>query len=942
MEKFLDNLYSYENFGIYLIIAIVVLIILFFVVLFFGKKDKKIRELEETKRLEKLNPDLFKLDEPKKEDELEIKERLFRVILVVGTIAVGVAILQGLTLVNAENLMGIYIIMFIAFVMALVLTFKYHNIELSSTLLGIAIIVVALPFIFLKGGGVYSGAGTWMCLGIFYVFIMFSGKKLTAFLILTLGVDIICYAIAYFYPEYVIELATPFEKNFDSLFAVIVVGITVGTVLKFQLKVFERERRINEEQKEQLRTLSVSKDNFFASMSHEIRTPIHSILGLNELILREEPSNTIKEYVSNIQVSSQLLLGLVNDILDLSQLQNEQMALTEAEYDSKELFRSVVDVMLVQTCEKDLEFHVEIDKTLPKILYGDVQRIRQILMNLLSNAIKYTEKGSISLSCSYEMQEKDRAVLKISVADTGIGIRKEELDYLFDAFCRVDAEKNHKIEGTGLGLSIVRYLLTLMGGDISVDSIYTQGSLFTVTLPQKVINKAPMGEFVSAWKENKVGIHYDKAFEAPDARILIVDDDDLSLIITAKLLQETRMTIDMAQTREEFLRKTGSRYYNLILMDYMMPEKNGEELLREIRYQENGFCKETPVVLLTANTFQEKYLQMGFDGFLEKPVNTQKLEEEILRHLPNELIEYRRDARKEHGDINFVSTLQSKKRKKVTIISDNVCDIPIDLLEKYDIRIINLYIQTEFGRFCDSKEIDVNNISRYMSEKESKVQSLSATVEEYEHFFAETLMESEDLIYISLAKGTGRCFENAVSAAKGFDHVHVINSGYISGAQGLIVLHAGKMAKRGASVELICEEINRIKKNINMTILLPSVTIFRQKGYTDIITARICEIFNLRPVLGISNSKIHVYGVRFGRLENVWRKCIRYHLRNIKHIDDNIIFVTHAGLSVRQQELILDEIHRCVKFKHIIFTQASVANVCNAGLNSIGFAVYRK
>lgn len=878
-------------------------------------------------------------------DELEIKERLFRMILVVGTIAVGAAILQGLTLVNAENLMDIYTIMFIAFATALVLTFKYHNIDLSSTLLGIAIIVIALPFIFLKGGGVNSGAGIWMCLGIFYVFIMFSGKKLAAFLVLTLSIDIVCYAIAYNYPEHVIELATPFEKNFDSLFAVIVVGTTVGTILKFQLKVFERERKINEKQQEELRTLSVSKDTFFASMSHEIRTPINSIIGLNELILRENPSDEIKEYAANIQASSRLLLGLVNDILDLSQLQNDSMTLAEAEYETKELFRSIVDVMLVQTNEKDLEFHVEIDKTLPRELYGDVRRVRQIIMNLMSNAVKYTEKGSISLSCSYEMQNEETALLKISVADTGIGIRKEELEYLFDAFRRVDVEKNHKIEGTGLGLSIVRYLLTLMGGDISVDSIYTQGSLFTVTFPQKIVSKAPMGEFGRILKEKKSGVYYNKAFEAPDVRILVVDDDDLSLIITAKLLQETRMTIDMAQNTEEFLRKTGSRYYNLILMDYMMPGKNGEELLREIRYQENGFCKDTPVVLLTANALGDQgyeYLQMGFDGLLEKPVDAQSLEEEILRHLPNELVEYRRDAGMEKGDISFVSTLQSKKRKKVTIVSDSVCDIPADLLEKYDIRIVNLYIQTEFGRFCDAKEIDVNNISRYMSEKESMVQSLSATIEEYEHFFAETLMESEDLIYISLAKGAGRCFETAVSAAKGFDHVHVINSGYISGGQALIVLYAAKMAKRGAPVELICEELNKISRNINMTMLLPSAAIFCQKGYTDPITARICEFFNLRPVLGISNSKMHVYGVRFGRLENAWRKCIRYHLHNIKHIDDNVIFVTHAGLSVRQQELVLDEINRCLKFKHIIFTQASVANVCNAGLGSIAFAVYRK
>ncbi len=878
-------------------------------------------------------------------DEMELKERLFRIILVVGTIAVGTAILQGLTLVNAKNLMIIYGIMFAAFTTAIILTFKYHNIELSSVLLGIVIIVLALPVIFLKGGGVNSGAGLWMCLGIFYVFIMFSGKKLITFFILTVLIDIGCYALAYIYPEQVIELATPFEKHFDSLFAVIIVGVTVGIIMKFQLKVFERERQINESQKEELKALSKSKDTFFASMSHEIRTPINAIIGLNELIMRKDTTDEIQKYCRNIQNSSKLLLSLVNDILDLSQLQNNQMTLTEAEYSPKELFHSIVDVMQVSISEKDLQFAVEIDKTIPKGLYGDERRVRQIIMNLMSNAVKYTDNGSVSLTCSYEMQDEETVVLKISVADTGIGIRKEELDYLFDAFRRVDLERNHKVEGTGLGLSIVRYLLNIMGGSISVDSIYTQGSLFTVTLPQKIINKAPIGEFEAIIKEKQLSVHYNKTFEAPEARVLVVDDDDLNLIIITKLLQETKISIDTVLTTEEFLHKTKHHYYNLILMDSMMPEKNGEELLREVRRQENGLCRETPVVLLTANTLGDQNLDnlyMSFDGILEKPIDARLLEEEVLRHIPNDLVEYRRDGDKDSQGINFVSTLQSKKRKKVTIVSDSVCDLPQELLDKYDIKIVDLYIKTEFGRFRDSKEIDVNNISKYMSEKESLAYSLAPTVEEYERFFAQTLMQSEELIYISLASGTGKCFGNAKLAAKGFGHVHVVDSGYISGGQALLVLFAAKMAKQGATAERICQELPQVKKNINMTMLLPSISIFRQKGFTNLFTAKICDTFHMRPVLGISNSKLHIYGVRIGRLENAWRRCIRYHLRNIKHIDDDVIFVSHAGLTIRQQEFILDEFNRCLKFKQVIFTQASVANVCNAGIGSIAFAVYRK
>ena len=291
------------------------------------------------------------------DDKLEIKERLFRIILVVGTIAVGLAIMQGLTLVNAYWLMPLYVLMFMAFVSALVLTFKFHNTNLSSTILGIVLIVFALPVIFLKGGGVNSGSGIWMCLGIFYVFIMFSGKKLAVFLLITAVVDIGSYVLSYRFPSLVEELATPFETHFDSIFAVLIVGFTVGIVMKFQIRVFDRERKIKEEQQKELELLSKSKDSFFASMSHEIRTPINSIIGFNELILRQNPTQEIEGFAKNIQNASKMLIALVNDILDLSQLEIQKMELIEAEYDVNEMFCELVDIIQVRMNEKKIRLY---------------------------------------------------------------------------------------------------------------------------------------------------------------------------------------------------------------------------------------------------------------------------------------------------------------------------------------------------------------------------------------------------------------------------------------------------------------------------------------------------------------------------------------------------------------------------------------------------------
>lgn len=878
------------------------------------------------------------------DDKMDIKERLFRIILVIGTIAVALAIVQGLTLVNADSLMLVYGIMFVAFMSALILTFKYRNIDLSSTILGIALIAIALPEIFLRGGGVASGSGVWMCLGIMYIFIMFSGAKLAFFLILALVVDVGCYAAAYMNPELVVELATPFEKYFDSIFAVIIVGLTVGIIMKFQLKVFDKERHLTQEQKKELELVGKSKDAFFASMSHEIRTPINSIIGLNELIMRENPSDEVKDYARNIQNASKMLLSLVNDVLDLSQLEIHKMVLVEKEYSTAQLLHEVVEMIQVGMEEKKLKFIVQVDKNIPSKLWGDERRIKQVLLNILSNAVKYTEEGSVTFNCRFEQNDEENVSLRISVADTGVGIHKEELESLFDAFHRVNTEKNQKIEGTGLGLSITKHLLDLMEGEITVDSIYTQGSEFTVVIPQRIVDESPMGEFTTVTHDKNTLTYYSKSFEAPEARILIVDDDDLNLIITTKLLQDTKMSIDTASSADECLRKTSKRYYNLILMDYMMPGMNGGELLREVRKQENGLCKDSDVVLLSANVLADKqieYQQMGFDGLLEKPVDAVRLENEVMKHIPEELIEYRRDDMAGTKGEYFVSRL-SKRRKKVYVTSDGVCDLTPELIDKYDIKLIDLYIKTETGRFRDKKEIDIHNLSRYLSNENSTAFSLSPTVEDYERFFADALIEADSVIYISMASGSGHSYEYASEAARGFAHVHVVDSAHISCGQGLVVLHAAKLALEGAPVQEILNEIAYMKSKVKANYLLPSARIFYQKGFTDKVTANICDAFKLHPILGSFKNKITVVGVRVGKLEKVWKTFIRFHLRNSSRIDDRIVFVVHAGCSVRQQEMILEEINRNMKFKQVVFTQASSASVCNAGLGSIGFAIYYK
>lgn len=335
-------------------------------------------------------------------------------------------------------------------------------------------------------------------------------------------------------------------------------------------------------------------------------------------------------------------------------------------------------------------------------------------------------------------------------------------------------------------------------------------------------------------------------------------------------------------------------------------------------------------------------MHMGFDGLLEKPIEASLLEEEALKFIPDELIEYRRDSNEDVRTDGFVSRLLTKKRKKIYITSDSICDVPEALQEKYDIKIIDLYVKTEHGRFRDDKEIDVENMSLYLSDTESQAYSLAARVEEYEQFFAEVLTEADELIYFSMAGKAGKCYGNAQEAARGFSHVHIIDTGNISCGQGLLVLMAAKMAQDGATVDQIREAAERWRGKINASYIIPKTTILYQKGFTDRFTAWVCDKFELHPVLGPAGGSIKILGIRVGKMEQVWKKYIRAHLKKKAKIDDNVIFISYAGLSARQQQIVLDEVNKCMKFKKVIFTSASASTVCNAGLGSIGIGVFRK
>lgn len=873
------------------------------------------------------------------DETVGIREKLFRIILVVGNVMSVLTLLLGMTMQNfGLNAIPLVLTVFIMIV-ATILTVKYNKMDIAAIIIGVVGFCGLLPYMFFLNGGPYSGVPIWYVLGILYMFLMFEGKKLVCFVSLVISVDAATYIMAYNNSEILSFVSSKIEMYQDSLFAVLIVAVPVGIFIRFQTRQLEKEQARAFAQKEELEKLSKSKDAFFANMSHEIRTPINTIIGLNEMILRETNSDEVAEDARNIKNASKMLLSIVNDVLDYSGLENGKMELVEVNYNPKNMFRDLVKMVMVRMQEKKLQFIVDIDETLPQILKGDEKRIKQVLLNILINAVKYTNSGSVTLSAWGKKNDDGKLVLRIAVADTGIGIKQEDLENLYDSFKRVDNVRNVKVEGSGLGLAITKQLVDLMGGEIKVDSIYMKGSEFTVIIEQDIIDEIPIGSYdYMATEGTDEGKKYRQSFEAPEAKILIVDDNDSSLLVVTKLLKATKLQIDVAKSGEECLEKTLEKAYNIVILDNMLPDINGRKLLKKLRVQENGLCKNTPAILFSASITEhnkQDYMELGFDGCLGKPVDSLELEAEILKLLPQDLVEYRLDYKSVLTE-EHIARMRRRKIKKIAVTSDCVCDLPQDLLEQYDIKLMYLYIETDRGAFQDTREMAVDNIAGFLTDKSSRLKPISAQVEDFEQFYADVLTEAVDIIHISTAEHVGVTYSRAVEAARGFAHVHVIDSGAISGGQGIMVLYAAKLAQEGLSVNEIKAELLKIKGRIETSFLLPSVNIFYKSGFTDRISAQMCNILNAHPVVRMTQSQMKMLGVRFGEIEAARRHFIHFRLRNKRRIAPGILIITHVCLSVKEQKELIKEVNRNMKFEKIIVQKACVTDACCAGIGTIG------
>ncbi|MCR4585936.1 MAG: response regulator [Lachnospiraceae bacterium] len=574
-------------------------------------------------------------------DENGLTKVLFNIVCVGGIIS-GIPAMIVSYLINIDMSQIVAIAVSIVILMASFYVANYRNrVDIGASAMVVVVSLVLFPLMFYTGGGIYGGMGYWFVLGILFNFLMLEGKKNFIILILQILITIGCFADTYLHPYMITPLDSEFAVYVDTVQSILIVSIVIGIIVRFQKKVYNDKMKELEEARadaqraaEAAREAERVKADFLARMSHEIRTPINAVLGMDEMILRESAEENTLSYAKDISFAGKNLLSIINDVLDFSKIESGKLEIVPVEYDTAGLIRNIYNSFKERAAAKGLELVIRADGSIPRRLCGDDVRLTQILTNLMSNSVKYTEKGSVSLDIRDEERGDGWVKLFISVRDTGIGIKKEDIDKLYVPFERLEKERNRNIEGTGLGMAIVMNLISLFDSELKVESTYGEGSSFSFSISQKIADAEAMGDFMKSTPRIREREEGDQ-FTAPDAKLLVVDDNSMNLKVIKALLKKNKIVPVLASSGEECLQILAKEKFDLIFLDYMMPVMDGIETLTKAK--ESGLIPgTTPVVALTADAVmgaRERYMEAGFDDYLSKPVEVPQLEEILKKYL---------------------------------------------------------------------------------------------------------------------------------------------------------------------------------------------------------------------------------------------------------------------------------------------------------------------
>ncbi|MBR1743745.1 MAG: DegV family EDD domain-containing protein, partial [Lachnospiraceae bacterium] len=877
-----------------------------------------------------------------RDTDRKISERIF-ILLTLLAVAAGAVALIG-DLITKENIYEIIVLTgTVLFIPAITLICLHKNrMDIAIRLVVLGIVFIILPTIFFFGGGLEGGGVLWFILAFLYIGLVLSGRWRTVMLTILCLLAFSCYHVGYYHPEYVVK-HTKEIFYLDSFLSLILVGMVCFTMVLFQNRIYQEENTRAKKETERAEELNRSQNRFFSSMSHEIRTPINSILGLNELILREpDASDEIAKDAAGIQGAGKMLLALINDILDFSKIEAGSMDIVPVDYQVGDMMSEIVNMIWLRAQDKGLNLEVSIDPQVPSALFGDEVRIKQILINLLNNAVKYTKEGSVGLHIESEAVSKEMVLLRISVSDTGMGIKKESIPNLFDAFKRVDEQKNRHIEGTGLGLSIVKQLVELMDGTISVDSVYGEGTTFTVVVKQGVSDAEEIGELnIHNYGKAKKNA-YESSFTAPEASVLIVDDNEMNLEVEKKLLTGTKMKVETAVSGKDALRMTLKNLYDVILMDHLMPEMDGIECLHEIRKQEGGLNNRAPVVVLTANAGGENrklYNLAGFDGYLVKPVSGTALEDMLLRYIPEEKLNVKQKTEQMSGTVN---TYAGYARKTPIVVScTSMCDIPDELVKKLQIPILPFSVRTEKGIFKDSVQMGADELIRHITAG-GVATSFPPTLSEYTDFFAEILRGTHHLIHIAITTGMSDDYYSASEAAETFENVTVINSECLSSATGILVLIAYKLMQQEIAVDDLVNELEQVKRRLRCSFIVDTTDYMARRAYIGKRLHSLAKALSLHPSLSFKHDETSLGGVWMGNTKYAYKKYIHKAFPVDIIPDSDIVFITYAAVPEETLLWIREEISKVAYFEHIVFQQASAAISSNCGPGTFGILYFVK
>ena len=585
-------------------------------------------------------------------EELDNKHKLQNMLLATSIIGCGISSFISLF---SDRSLASKLLPLSCFIMLLV-TFYVSTVrkkqKAGTLMVFVSINLIFFPLMFFCNGGVYSGVTIWLVFGLIYPWLVSEGALCAVMFALNLLAALACFGAQFFFPEYfVVPNGADFTQSvvLDNIRAALLVAAILGLTIRYQVYVFDRQHAKMLEQENQLRAAmsladkaNAAKTSFLLNMSHEIRTPINAVLGMDEMILRECSDEAILGYAANIQSAGQLLLAVINDVLDFSKIESGKLEIIPVEYNVHQLMNSCYNIIINRAEKKNLLLEIQNDPELPSELFGDEIRIRQMIINLLTNAVKYTVAGKVTMSLGFKKISEKMISLKVSIRDTGMGISPENQRELFSDFNRLDSLKTRNIEGTGLGLSITKRLAKLMDGTIGVESTLGVGSEFWFEIPQKIASDKPAGEFTENRRDiSETSREYHELFQAPAARILVVDDVKLNIDVMKGLLKQTRICVDAAYSGRECLGLVQKNNYDLVFMDHLMPEMDGIQTLNFMRKNVDSPNHNVPVIALTANAVagaRERYTALGFSDYLAKPVQADRLERLLMDYLPAELI----------------------------------------------------------------------------------------------------------------------------------------------------------------------------------------------------------------------------------------------------------------------------------------------------------------